>query len=106
VEDTEAVYSPDGSSIAFARKYLDAARWSLGRQLWIMNSDGSNSHAITGEPDDNHYDLAWSRDGSALAYVSFNQAQLSTPPELWMVSVDGSEPTQLVIGGYSPIWIP
>jgi Tol biopolymer transport system component len=106
VEDVDASYSPDGGTIAFARKFLDAVRWSLGRQLWIMNADGSNPHPITDEADYNHYDLAWSRDGLTLAYVRFNQAKLSDLPELWMVNTDGSNPVQLVIGGYSPIWIP
>ncbi len=106
VEDVEASYSPAGRVIAFTRKYLDSARWTPGRQLFVMNADGSNPHPVTDEGDYNHYDLAWSRDGSSLAYVRFNQVKLSDPPELWMVGVDGSNPLQLVIGGYSPLWIP
>jgi Tol biopolymer transport system component len=106
VEDAEAVYSPDGDLIAFARKFLDEAHWSLGRQLWIMKSDGSDAHAITDEADYNHYDLAWSRDRSKLAYVRFDETKPANPPELWMVNADGSNALQLVIGGYSPIWIP
>ncbi len=106
VEDVEAKYSPDGTTIAFARKFLDATHWSLGRQLWIMNSDGSEAHPITNEADYNHYDLAWSRDGLRLAYVRFDESKLSTPPELWMINADGSNALQLVIGGFSPIWIP
>ncbi|MFZ2098046.1 MAG: Ig-like domain-containing protein [Anaerolineales bacterium] len=106
VEDVEAVYSPDSRYIAFTRKYLDAADWTPGRQIWLMNADGTNAYPITNEADYNHYDLAWSRDGSMLAYVRFNQAQLSDLPELWMMNSDGSNPIQLVIGGYSPIWIP
>ncbi len=106
VEDVEADYSPDGSLISFTRKYLDADNWSFGRQIWIMNADGTNPHAITDEADYNHYDLAWSRDRRMIGYVRFNQAKLSEPPELWMVNSDGSNPIQLVIGGYSPVWIP
>jgi Tol biopolymer transport system component len=106
VEDAEAIYSPDGRFIAFARKFLDEAHWTLGRQLWIMNADGSNAHQITNEADFNHYDLAWSRDGQALAYVQFDESKPFNPPELWMINVDGRNPIQLVIKGYSPIWIP
>ena len=106
IEDVEPVYSPDGSLIALARKYLDAQKWTLGRQVWIMNADGTSAHPITDEADYNHYDIAWSRNGRWIAYVRFNQAVLANPPELWMVNADGSEPVQLVIGGYSPIWIP
>jgi Tol biopolymer transport system component len=106
VEDVEAVYSPDGSLIAFTRKFLDPERWSLGRQVWIMGTDGSNPHPISDVPDYNHYDLAWSRDGLELAYVRFNQVKISDPPELWMASLVGNPPVQLVIGGYAPTWIP
>lgn len=106
IEDIEPVYSADGGLIALARKYLDAQNWSLGRQVWIMDADGTGAHRITDEADYNHYDLAWSRDGGRIAYVRFNQAVLANPPELWIVNADGSNPLQLVIGGYSPIWIP
>ncbi len=106
VEDAEGVYSPDGRQIVFARKFLDATRWSLGRQLWMMNADGSNAHPITDEADYNHYDITWSRDGNRLAYVRFDESRVFNPPELWMINVDGSDPIQLVIGGYGPIWIP
>ncbi|HSB65967.1 MAG TPA: Ig-like domain-containing protein [Anaerolineales bacterium] len=106
VEDVEAVYSPDGKSIAFTRKSLDAAHWSPGRQIWVMDSDGANPHPIIDEADYNHYDLAWRQDSSQLAYVRFNQESISDPPELWMINVDGGKPIQLKVGGYSPIWIP
>jgi hypothetical protein len=106
VEDVEGVYAPNGESIAFSRKYLDMERWTFGRQLWIMRSDGSDSHPITDEPDYNHYDLAWSWDNLMIAFVRFNEAKLYDPPELWMIGVDGSNPIQLVIGGYAPLWIP
>ena len=106
VEDVGGVYSPDGTTIAFARKFLDRDHWSLGRQIWVMNADGSVAHPITDADDYNHYDLAWSPDSLKIAYVRFNQAKLSTPPELWMTNVDGSSPIDLVIGGYAPEWIP
>jgi Tol biopolymer transport system component len=106
VEDVEGVYSPGGESIAFTRKFLDAERWSFGRQVWMMLADGADPKQITDQADYNHYDLAWNSDGSILAYVRFNQVKLSDPPELWIVNADGSDPLQLVIGGYSPLWIP
>jgi Tol biopolymer transport system component len=106
IEDVAVLYSPDGSLIAFTRKFLDATRWTSGRQIWLMAADGADPRPVTDEPDFNHYDLAFSRDGASLAYVRFNQEKISDPPELWMISLDGSKPAELVIGGYSPIWIP
>jgi Tol biopolymer transport system component len=106
VEDAYAAFSPDGRIIAFARKYLDAQRWTPGRQLWLMEEDGSDAHPLSDEPDFNHYDFSWSPDGHQIAYLRFDQVSLNKPPELWLVNVDGSDPIQLVIGGYNPRWIP
>lgn len=106
VEDSSASYSPDGALLAFGRKYLDVQRWTPGRQIWLMQSDGSQATTITNEPYYNHYDLTWSPDGSQLAYVRFNKNSLIDPPELWLMQADGSGATRLITGGYAPQWIP
>ena len=106
VEDTSPSFSPDGSYLAFARRYLDAARWTPGRQAWLMRPDGSEAIALTNAPSYSHSAFAWSPDGRQIAYLRFNQETLTDPLELWMVAFDGSRPTQLVIGGYAPQWIP
>lgn len=105
-QDVGPVYSPDGQTIAFSRKYLDLERWTHGRQIWLMNADGSQPRQVTDVPLYNHYALAWSIDGQRLAYVRFNQEVGNEPPELWMVQADGQNPLQLVIGGYAPRWVP
>jgi Tol biopolymer transport system component len=105
-EDTSPVFSPDGSQMAFARRYLDPVRWTPGRQVWLMDAGGSEPVALTNEPAFNHYNLVWKPDGSQIAYVRSDPTHLNQPPELWLHNiVDGSR-IQLVIGGYAPAWIP
>jgi Tol biopolymer transport system component len=106
IEDASPVYSPDGTTIAFARKYLDTERWTPGRQLWLMQDDGSKAQPLSDEPNYNHYDFAWSPKGDQIAYLRFDQTTMNKPPELWLMDADGSEAIQLVIGGYNPRWIP
>lgn len=106
LEDTNPAISPDGRTLAFARKYLDPQRWTPGRQLWRMDLATGRARPLTEAPFFNHTAFAWSPDGARLAYVRANQADLSEPPELWLAGADGSEPTQLVIGGFDPQWIP
>jgi Tol biopolymer transport system component len=106
LEDTAPAYSPDSATIAFARKYLDQPRWSFGRQLWLMNADGSQPRQVTQDDLYNHFDFAWSWDGRWLAYNRFDNASYAGPPELWLCDSDGSHPVQLNFGGYSPQWIP
>jgi len=106
LEDTAPAYSPDSQTIAFARKYLDEPRWSFGRQLWMMNADGSQPRQITQDDLYNHFDISWSWDGRWLTYVRFENASYSGQSELWLRDADGTNPVQLNFGGYSPQWIP
>lgn len=106
LEDNNPVYSPDGALIAFERKCLEASCWSPGRQLWIMSSSGKRAHVLTNASDYNHTGVVWHPDGQRLAYVRYNNAQLSEPPEIWIVNRPGAEKTRLVINGYAPRWLP
>lgn len=70
------------------------------RDLWVMNADGSDARVVaTGV-----YGMAWSRDGTRLAYGHY------PGPELRIVNADGSGDVVVpgaVPGGYSGIaWAP
>ena len=106
LEDTSPAFSPDGNTLALARKYLNVSQWTPGRQLWFMRSDGSQARPITQDPQYNHYDFAWSRSGEWLAYVRFNVTELTEPPEIWLVNFEGEQARLLVGGGYAPQLIP
>jgi hypothetical protein len=106
LEDVAPAYSPDGKWIALARKYLDAAHWTPGRQVWLMGPDGQDAHPLTNDPYYNHYDFSWSPDSKLLAYVRFEETALTQPPEVWMLDVGSTHATKLVVGGFSPQWIP
>ena len=108
VEDASPAFSPDGSQLAFARKFLEVNRWTPGRQLWLMRPEGSQPRPLTQDPSYNHYDFAWSPLGDRLAYVRFNKDLLIEPPEIWLVDLasDPPRPTRLVTGGYAPQWMP
>jgi Tol biopolymer transport system component len=106
LEDTSPAFSPDGKTLVFARKYLNLSDWTPGRQIWLMDPDGSHAHQILQEPQYNHYDFSWSPDGAQIAYVRFDQTLLTAPPEVWIIQADGSLPRKLVAAGYAPRWIP
>jgi len=106
LEDTYPVYSPNGQHLVFARKSLNPALWTPGRQLWVMPSEGREAHELSNAPYFNHSSFAWSPDSQQIAYLRFNQDIPTAPPEIWLMNFDGSNPIQLVIGGYAPQWIP
>jgi len=106
VEDAAPVYSPDGQWIAFARKHLEGDLWTLGRQLWLMRSDGSGARALTDEPDYNHSAITWSADSSTLVYMRFNQGDFTQASEIWVSGLEQGQARRLVVGGYLPQWVP
>jgi Tol biopolymer transport system component len=105
VYDSNPVWSPDGTKIAFIsnRDYLFA--------LYVMNADGSNARLVTdkvidaGEP-------AWSPDGGKLAFSGGVRGSIGlTIPSvnIYVVNVDGSGLTQLTRDAgmnASPAWSP
>jgi len=106
IEDTSPVFSPDGKFLAFARKYLDAQRWTPGRQLWLAQVDTRLARPLTSEPLYNHYQFVWSLSGEQLAYLRFNQGALTEPPEIWVMDLLSGSQSRLVVDGYSPRWTP
>ena len=105
VEDASPAYSPDGEWIAFGRKYLDE-RWTPGRQLWLMRSDGSEPRPLTDEPDFNHSSISWNPDSGSLAFMRASSVDPNLPSEIWVTDLAGSASLLLAEGGYLPKWIP
>jgi Tol biopolymer transport system component len=105
-DDYTPAVSPNGSLIAFARRSLAPESWTPGRQLWVMAPDGSGALALTSAGLFHHTALAWRPDGTEIAYVRSNQADLNEPPEIWVIPEDGEAAVRLVIGGFAPLWIP
>ncbi len=56
--------SPDGSEIVFITGSY------LNEQLWMMRSDGSQPHKLLGDPNDFFGSVAWSPDGTRIAYTA------------------------------------
>jgi Tol biopolymer transport system component len=85
--------SPNGEKIIFA---------SNGNGLWVMNSDGSDPHAITFRDD---IDPTWSRDGSMIAFASNRSGQR----QLYVANANGKKVSQVTdltnMGGRST-WSP
>jgi Tol biopolymer transport system component len=105
VEDLSPTFSPDGRRLIFARRYLDEKRWTLGRQAWLMQVEGGDTHALTRAEDYKYIDFAWHPEGDQIAAVRYNTTELLDPVELWLIGLDG-QAARLVIGGYAPQWIP
>jgi Tol biopolymer transport system component len=87
-----AAWSPDGSQIAFIHAdATDADGNPTGTEVWVMDADGGNAHALTadGAPKDQLPD--WSPDGTQIAY----EVGPLGSGGIWVMNADGSNPRQL-----------
>ena len=70
-----------------------------------MFADGSIPRQLTDQPDYKYTAFSWHPNGRQVATMRFNTTLIIDPPELWLLGLDG-EALRLVIGGFSPQWIP
>jgi Tol biopolymer transport system component len=85
-------WSPDDSLIVYIHQDdVDANENGVNEQVWVMNADGTNQHALTtgSAPKDQVPD--WSPDGTRIAYASGT----GDDEGIWLMNADGSSPLQL-----------
>src|SRR4051794_24398742 len=87
ISDIDPRWSPDGHQIAFAR---DDTNTGGDMQIWVMDGDGSNQHAVTNLAGGNRYP-SWTADGRQIVF----QHVESGNSEIYRVSVDGVGLTNL-----------
>jgi Tol biopolymer transport system component len=96
--------SPDGSKIVYVRVSYDIMSDRPRRNLWMVNSDGTNNRPLRSEAK-NFMSPRWSPDGTRLAYVSAAEGS----PQLyvrWMDSGQTALLTNLVEGPDAITWSP
>jgi len=97
------VFSPDGEWLAFGRK---KPRAPMGKQLWLMRPDGSETRAITENADIHYNNPAWSPDGTQIVMQGYALAEPQASPVLWLVDVASGEMVELTSPGIQPVWLP
>jgi dipeptidyl aminopeptidase/acylaminoacyl peptidase len=84
--DTEPVFSPDGTKIAFATE-----RFGAGLDIAVMDINGANVRRLTSSPDD-EMEPAWRPDGQEIA---FTRAFGLLNKEIFVMRPDGSGQRQV-----------
>jgi len=105
-EDLNPSFAPGGLTVAYSHKSLDPSQWTPGRELWVLNIESGENTQLSDVIDYQHTSFAWHPDGKMLAYVRYNQAALSDPPEIWLINTTGGNPLRLIINGFQPGWVP
>lgn len=96
--DSEPVWSPDGTMIAFVSTRNGPGGMPDGPEnVWLVNADGTGLRQLTTEGNRTH--PTWSPDGTKVAYNS--------GAGIWQVVVETDEVTQIAKsyrGGFDPDW--
>ncbi len=110
--DEKPIWSPDGSKVAFVSDFTNAGHGE--RNVFVMSTTATGQDVnlatqITHYSSGNKQidDLAWSPDGSRIAYTRGNN---SGDDSIWVVNADGTTTFPLEIGGTGakrhPTWSP
>jgi TolB protein len=82
--EAEAVFSPDGSRIAFVSDRDGNV------ELYVMNADGSDLRRLTDTPAVEG-SPSWTADGKQIVYASNATGNF----QIWIINADGTDPKQL-----------
>ena len=100
-DEDRPAWSPDGSLIAYSDQPHGEGIQPL--EVFVMNADGSNPHALTDEGANDQPN--WSPDGSKIAYEATIDDQ---PPAIYVMNADGSGKAALTSSHVDsePSWSP
>jgi Tol biopolymer transport system component len=110
-DEASAEYSPDGTKIVYSNAYDTASMADIeSSDIWVMNSDGTNQHALTG-PDYPVGDFgpSWSPDGTKIVFS--RDPTGPGPGTVHVMNADGSNLHAVLNGGseivgFAPTWSP
>jgi streptogramin lyase/Tol biopolymer transport system component len=89
-------WSPDGSRIAYVQRTAP-----VGGDIWVVNADRSDPHALTSGPPD-ELGTAWSPDGTQIAYLNWNTRTV----EVMNADGGGAHPVHPLGVQFVPAWQP
>ena len=96
-------WSPDGQWIVIA---IQSAEYGLGKQLWLMNSDGSGLHLIVIDPAFSHGGYRWDPYSEKIIFQRFNLGDPDATPEVWVWSMEDEQVQSIAQNAWQPDWLP
>jgi Tol biopolymer transport system component len=101
VADGPAVWSPDGAWLAFGRKI---PRMPMGKQIWLIRADGTESRALTEDSTAHHSFLSWSPDGEWMLFQKSSVQNAEEMPAIYRYNISTDQTILIAENAIAPQW--
>lgn len=111
VQDERVAWSPDGETVAIARRYLDE-RYTRGYQIYTITLDDGTVAPLTDDPRYANAFFSWDAAGDRLVIQRFPELTEDMEPnpagrpEIWTLDVDSGEMVLVAQNAFHPRWLP
>lgn len=111
-DDANARFSPDGDTVALARRYTDN-RWTPGHQLYLRSLSDENAELvpIAYDPRYNTSYFHWNGAGKRLVLQRFplrtedGSRDPKATPEVWVYDIESGQATRIAQDAFLPQWV-
>ncbi len=104
IDDGEASWSPDGTRLIVARRYLDSARFQRGKDLYLLDPASGDVQALVTDRGTNHAIPRWDKSGRRIIFQRFSLADPEAGPEIWLLDLDTGELSLVAENAFLPAW--
>ncbi len=105
VEDRGAAWSPDGTRLLVARRYLDE-RYTPGQQIYLLDVETGEAEPLVVDARYNHAAVSWDPSGERILFQRFALQEADARPEIWMLDLTTNEVRRIVENAFLPAWAP
>lgn len=105
VDDGFAAWSPDGTRLVVARRYLDE-RYTAGQQLYTLDVATGDAAPLLVDAAYTHAAPQWDATGRYVLYQRFALAEAGAQPEVWVLDTHTGEARMLAQNAFFPAWLP
>lgn len=105
VDDGHAAWSPDGTRLVVARRYLDD-RYTAGKQLYTVDAATGDAAPLLVDAAYTHAAPQWDTAGRYVLYQRFALAEVGAQPEVWVLDTGTGQARMLAQNAFFPAWLP
>ncbi len=106
IDDAFAAWSPDGTRLALARRYLDS-RYTAGQQIYLLDlTSGDVTPLVSGSPLTITPGCAGILTGGASSFQRFSLGESGALPEVWVYELATGDLIRVADNAVLPAWAP